>query len=488
MKFTFLMLAALGAAAQTLEPSPGADPAASPSFVRRAFTIRSEILRETRTVVVALPPSFERTKEPRRYPVAVILDGEFVVSRVAPVAADLIRNGQIPEMVLVGIENIDQFRGRVRDLTPPGLSVSGSSRNEGGDRFLDFIERELLPAMDKQFRTAAPRILIGMSSGGILATWAAASRDTFRLVISLDAPLHLDAHWLPKKLIARAKSSGVPIHYASYTARFNFDADLWKDLQSTARPGWRLQHQHLARETHNSMPLLGAYLGLRFVFEPYSKMSAPEMPTTSILPYYDQLTNVYGAPLEPPRSLIREVVDDLMMEGRGAEARRAFERLSQLYGPSPDASALSARIAEVEKRPPPAETVESLLNQPFPTPEQAREYLGDWKGEDWMNPEARNTAHIRIRVENGRVVGESFDYPPGMKPIRRPIQLLKVGKDTLTFGYMNGMRPRGMILWELKRNGEYFEGRMRWGGVAFRMEDGREPPVIHMRLRKVTAQ
>ena len=56
--------------------------------------------------------------------------------------------------------------------------MSGSSTREGCDRFLDFIERELLPAVDGRFRTAAPRVLVGHSSGGILATYAAATRRT----------------------------------------------------------------------------------------------------------------------------------------------------------------------------------------------------------------------------------------------------------------------------------------------------------------------
>jgi len=57
--------------------------------------------------------------------VAVIFDGEFLLSRVAAAAAELVRQGQIPESILVGIENIDDLDGRVHDLTPPGLSVSG---------------------------------------------------------------------------------------------------------------------------------------------------------------------------------------------------------------------------------------------------------------------------------------------------------------------------------------------------------------------------
>jgi len=46
--------------------------------------------------------------------------------------------------------------------------------------------------------------MIGLSSGGILATYAAATRSAFRVVVALDGPAHFGDNWLPKKLIARA--------------------------------------------------------------------------------------------------------------------------------------------------------------------------------------------------------------------------------------------------------------------------------------------
>src|SRR5262245_32588622 len=130
----------------------------------RAFRIESKILGQTRHVAIVLPASFARSAADRNYPVTIVLDGEADLAPVAAVSAQLTLHGLIPESILVAIENVDPLDGRVHDLTPPGLSVSGSSRNEGGDRFLDFIERELLPTVDRQFRGAAPRTLVGHSS------------------------------------------------------------------------------------------------------------------------------------------------------------------------------------------------------------------------------------------------------------------------------------------------------------------------------------
>src|SRR5688572_23832875 len=229
-----------------LVPSPAGATPLTRALTVETLTLASAILGETRTVHLVLPPSFARTPPERRYPVAVVLDGEENLPPAAAVSAELARHGQIPELVLVAIPNVqgasdeESARNRVRDLTPPGLSVSGSSRVEGGDRFLDFLERELLPAVDRQFRGGAPRVFIGHSSGGILATYAAATRPGFRAVIAIDAPTELGDDWLPAKLMARAAAGAAPLRYASYEARFGWRDDTWQALVDAAPASWRL--------------------------------------------------------------------------------------------------------------------------------------------------------------------------------------------------------------------------------------------------------
>jgi len=201
-----------------------------------------------------LPASFAERAPNRRYPVTIVLDGEANVPPVAAVSDELSRNGQIPESVIIAIPNTD----RLRDLTPPGLSVSGSSLHEGGDRFLDFIERELLPAIDRQFRGGAPRTFIGHSSGGILATYMAATRSTFRTVVALDTPIHLGENWLAKKLTERARAAATPLRYVSLEARFGWSDETWKTLVAAAPASWKLHREPLGpQESHESLGMIG---------------------------------------------------------------------------------------------------------------------------------------------------------------------------------------------------------------------------------------
>jgi hypothetical protein len=375
----------------------------------------------------------------------------------------------------------------VYDLTPPGLSVSGSSLNEGGDRFLDFIEQELLPAVDSKFRGGPPRTFIGHSSGGILVTYAAATRSTFRAVVAIDTPVQLGDNWLAKKLTDRAGARQGPLRYISLETRFGWPEQAWKSLVAAAPSSWKLHREHLAGESHESMGMLAMYLGLREAFSDYSMLAAPVAPTTSILPYYTRVGAALGSPVIPPGKLLQNVVEDLLAVGRGAAAREAYDLLVSGYGAPAESDRLLARIAEVERRPPPAETVEGLLATPFPTPEEARAFIGEWVGNVWMGPDEPRTGNetLRIGVENGRVIGEIID-PGAPQEFRvRRVQYLRITPGGLTYGFMNGMRPRGVILFEGKLEGDILAGKSRFGGIDFRLPDGSPPPPVRFSFKRV---
>jgi hypothetical protein len=178
-----------------------------------------------------------------------------------------------------------------------------------------------------------------------------------------------------------------------------------------------------------------------------------------------------GATIIPPRKLLQTVIQDLLMEGRGAAAREAYNTLVAGYGASTDSAELLAQITEVERQPPPTETVEGLLATPLATPEEPRALIGEWGGDEWMNPdEPRNGKNtLRIRIVDGRVVGETV-FAGGALVMRW--EYLKITPMGITYGYINRMRPRGVLLYEGKLEGDTFSGQMRFGGVNFKRPAG----------------
>jgi len=328
-------------------------------------------------------------------------------------------------------------------------------------------------------------VLIGHSSGGVLVTWAAATRPAFRAVIAIDTPTMFEDDWLPKKLIAHATASArskppTPLRYVSYESRYGWSDENWRALTTAAPRSWILQREHLRLENHTTIPMLAMYLGLREVFRDYSRLSAPKDPDRAVA-YYDSVGTALGARVVPPRIAFKALIRDFLAEGRGADAHAAYRGMVAGYGSPADSAVQLAQIAAVEKRAPPAETIEALQATPFPTPDQARAFLGEWSGHQWMTPEEPRNQPITLRVwvENGRVFGETRrpSAPPEFR-VRR-WEYLKITPAGMTWGFMNGMEPRAMVLFEGVLRGDTLSGTNRFGGIDVREDDGSPPPSLH---------
>ncbi|GGA80680.1 hypothetical protein GCM10011521_18740 [Arenimonas soli] len=140
-------------------------------------SLASQVLAESRDYLVHLPEGYE-TQPGKHYPVVYVLDGSSQDLHTAASAALMARIGVVPELIVVGIPNVGG-PGRQRDYTPPGMRQDTDPddlREGGGDVFLDFIERELVPAVDGEFRTTGHRTLAGNSRGGLLVVHALVSR------------------------------------------------------------------------------------------------------------------------------------------------------------------------------------------------------------------------------------------------------------------------------------------------------------------------
>ncbi|WP_053991789.1 alpha/beta hydrolase [Mangrovimonas sp. TPBH4] len=135
-------------------------------------TMYSSVLDEDRIVNVYLPNSYQKATH-KDYPVIYLLDGsreeDFIHISGLVQFASFLWIDMVPESIVVGIANID----RKRDFTflP---SVADHSQNfptaGGSEKFINFIEMELQPFIEKTYRTTRTKTLIGQSLGGLLAT------------------------------------------------------------------------------------------------------------------------------------------------------------------------------------------------------------------------------------------------------------------------------------------------------------------------------
>lgn len=224
------------------------------------------------------------------------------------------------------------------------------------------------------------------------------------------------------------------------------------------------------------------YLGLQALFADSSAVGARALAPLEIEAHYAQLGARYGANLVPPEPLMRRVVEDFLMEGRGARAGVWLERTVAAYGQSPDHAALAARVEQVTALGEPPETVAELLALPRATPAEMQGWLGSWKGTVWHGPGSGDDLTVRFWVVGDSVEGqvEHEQGPP------QPIEYLRFGPGgALVFGYKNGMRPRGLILYQDASPGGSLEGEVVFGGMRFVPPPGATFPTVRFRLEHV---
>ncbi len=135
--------------------------------------IYSKVLDENRKILISLPEGYDKSEE--KYPVLYLLDGEFFFLQATSAVKYLselgyIRNQPIPQLIVVGIVNVD----RNRDYTPtyaPQQDNLEFPTSGGADKFLEFMISELLPYIESNYRTVPYRIIGGWSLGGLFSVY-----------------------------------------------------------------------------------------------------------------------------------------------------------------------------------------------------------------------------------------------------------------------------------------------------------------------------
>ena len=138
-----------------------------PLTIGEIRTIKSKILNEDRILNIYLPQNFDKTKS---YPVIYLLDGSMNEDFIHVTGLIQFFNQMytMPETIVVGIANIDRkrdftFHTDLKDLQKD-YPTTGHS-----DKFIGFLEKELKPYIEGQFKTA-DNYIFGQSLGGLLAT------------------------------------------------------------------------------------------------------------------------------------------------------------------------------------------------------------------------------------------------------------------------------------------------------------------------------
>lgn len=176
------------------------DTPTQPLVIGETFTIPSDVLREKRRINVYVPSAYSSSDV--RLPVLYMPDGgigeDFI--HVAGLVQVLVGNRTMRPFLLVGIENTE----RRRDLTGPTENAEDrkiAPRVGGSAKFRAFLRDELIPQVEKRYRTTKERAIVGESLAGLFVIETlVVEPELFDTYIAFDPSLW----WNDAKLIAEA--------------------------------------------------------------------------------------------------------------------------------------------------------------------------------------------------------------------------------------------------------------------------------------------
>ncbi|MCE7990484.1 MAG: alpha/beta hydrolase [Roseivirga sp.] len=141
----------------------------------RQFTLHSTAVNDDFEIMVGLPFGYAQSNT--RYKVLYVLDANVTFGMVNDIQTLMSFEPEHPALIVVGIGYKDfgnWIQKRSRDYMP---STAGKAPGSGGtDKFLSFLENQLIPEVDKKFKTNGSNLIYGHSTAGLFGLYSLFTR------------------------------------------------------------------------------------------------------------------------------------------------------------------------------------------------------------------------------------------------------------------------------------------------------------------------
>lgn len=296
------------------------------------LTINSQVMGEERVILVHTPAGYANGKQ--RYPVLYMTDGAAHMGHTIATVEFLVRAGRMPDMILVAIANTD----RTRDLTPTNAAMKRDDGSPlklptsgGADKFLKFIETELIPKIESSYRVEPYRVFAGHSFGGLFALHAMLTRpELFNAYIAVSPTMHWDNHLLSRKAEAFFKERKelqrtlfLTLGNEGGEAKVGFER--FKTILAKNTPkGFSFGSALMEDEDHGSVVMPSHYAGFRKVFEGW-QLTGNVAGLAQVEEHYKKLSARFGYTVLPPEAMMNLFGYQLVALGKMDEALAVFK-------------------------------------------------------------------------------------------------------------------------------------------------------------------
>jgi predicted alpha/beta superfamily hydrolase len=259
----------------------GLNLSAQEGYTAKQDTIKSEVLKQKRIISILLPERY--SDKNLKFPVIYVLDADGRLQHTAMTARFLLQNNKMPGAIIVGVFNID----RNHDFLPD--SSMASPTGGGADNFMKFFKKELIPYIDRNYRSEPYKVLVGHSFGGVFAMDALLTDpDLFDAYIAIDPSFWYKNQMLVKEAAVeflKTKNWNKSVFVTGREGGGMADmaiTPMEEVLKNNAPKGLNWKVVSYAGEDHGSVPFKSVYDGFRFIFDNGSNFMV--FPLSAILP------------------------------------------------------------------------------------------------------------------------------------------------------------------------------------------------------------
>ena len=280
---------------------------AGPVKYADSFMIDSNAFGEEREIMVSLPDTYESNSS-LVYPVIYIVRGQ--IDMLSVIASLDMLSTEVPEFIVVGITGMGELRP-----------------TETGEQsqFSQLVHNEVIPHIDKEYRTAPYRILVGHSGAGrfVMNDWFTRGTDfnEYYLISSSPGNKQEREHAISIKgeEVQKKGELLVSISNEKNSARAMFDE--FKSIEALSN---NVRFIEFPEETHMSGRIPSIIAGLRQSFDNWNP--SPDVQSgkfESLQNHYRGLSQQYGFDVEVPLETMKRLSGFDSMSGDEAKWQNA---------------------------------------------------------------------------------------------------------------------------------------------------------------------
>jgi tetratricopeptide (TPR) repeat protein len=202
----------------------------------------------------------------------------------------------------------------------------------GAAKFLAFVEQELMPLVNKQYRTHDYKVIAGASAAGVFALYAMqADPELFQAHIAYSPAVWWNYGAPAKSLntfVTKAKSINSYVYMnigeEAGIMRERYD-DMQQTMQNSKVQNLRFKSDAFAGVSHNLTSAAGAFNAYHGLFlSKHMPLSALGDDVSSIDAYYQRLSQQWGEQIAPPDRAVR-------LLGYSLTDNQQFERAIEVF-------------------------------------------------------------------------------------------------------------------------------------------------------------